>query len=58
MLFEPKCAMASPAVPLPVTLPVTLASVTAVAGTSRIALSLISLTSTSIARPIVQPLSS
>jgi len=44
--------------PVPVTRPCTVAVVTGVTGTSRIALSVISFTSTSIARPIVQPLSS
>jgi hypothetical protein len=50
--------MAMPAEPAPVTFPVTAASFTGVTATSRIALSLISFTSTCIASPIVQPLSS
>ena len=58
MLFEPKCATARPAVPGAGDLPLDDGPSTGVVSTSRMALSLISLTSTCIANPIVQPLSS
>ena len=58
MLFEPKCATASPAVPLPATVPFTSAVLISGALAARIVLSLISRTSTSNAQPIDQPLSS
>ena len=58
MLFEPKCATASPAVPLPTIFPFRLTSLTRVVASLRTAGSAISFTSTIISRPIVQPLSS
>ena len=58
MLFEPRCATARPAAPAPATFPLSTTRSTGAAATSRIALSAISLTSTCIASPIVQPLSS
>ena len=58
MLLEPWCATASPALPLPVIRPLATAVVTGVVGALRIEESATSTTSTIMASPIVQPLSS